>query len=280
MLQKRVNPLIGFLKKFITGIILTFGLYFTTQAQTGSIEGFVIDKRTNEALIGAGILIDGTTKGTVTNIDGQYQLSNISAGKHFIKVSFMGYYPILLEEIVVEPNKSTQLNILMDASDVSIDEVVVSAKRRSNSDETMITSIKSSSVVVSSISGQQIQRSQDKDASEVIRRVPGITIIDDRFIIVRGLNQRYNNVWLNNAATPSSETDVKAFSFDVIPSSLIENIMIYKIVRTPEFPAEFTGGFIKIVTKNMPVENFTSIDYSTAYRTNTTFENFYSYKGW
>jgi outer membrane receptor for ferrienterochelin and colicin len=278
MLQKKISTNSPFLRKILSILIVTFGISFSLIAQTGKIEGFVIDKKTNEALIGAGVLIDGTTKGTVTNIDGQFQLSNIEPGSHFIKVSFIGYYSILIENIIVEANKTTQHNIMMDASDVSIDEIVVSAKRRSNSDETMITSIKSSPLVVSSISGQQIQRSQDKDASEVIRRVPGITIIDDRFIIVRGLNQRYNNVWLNNAATPSSETDVKAFSFDVIPSSLIENIMIFKSAA-PEFPAEFTGGFIKITTKNMPVDNFTTIDYSTGYRSSSTFQDFYSIKG-
>lgn len=278
MLQRRILSKLTRLRRFLPIFILTCGFASPVFAQTGSIEGFVLDKKTNETLIGAGLLIDGTTQGTVTNIDGQYRLANISPGKHFIKVSYMGYYPILLENIVVEANKTTLLNIMMDASDMSIDELVVSAKRRSNSDETMITSIKSSPLVVSSISGQQIQRSQDKDASEVVRRVPGITIIDDRFIIIRGLNQRYNNVWLNNVATPSSETDVKAFSFDVIPSSLIENIMIYKSTA-PEFPADFTGGFIKISTKNMPVDNFTNIDYAAAWRNHTTFENFYTYKG-
>lgn len=277
MLQKNLSTLI-FLKKIIAPFIVIIGLSGSVLAQTGTIEGFVLDKKTNETLISAQILIDGTTKGTVSNIDGQYQLTNINPGKHFIKVSYIGYYPLLIESIVVGADKTTPLNIMMDASDVSIDELVVSAKRRSSSDETMITSIKSSPLVVSSISGQQIQRSQDKDASEVVRRVPGITIIDDRFIIIRGLNQRYNNVWLNNAATPSSESDVKAFSFDVIPSSLIENIMIFKSTA-PEFPADFTGGFIKISTKNMPVDNFTTIDYATAWRTSTTSENFYSYKG-
>ncbi|MHC1703632.1 MAG: TonB-dependent receptor [Tenuifilaceae bacterium] len=278
MLQINYSSKQKFPKRFIIILIFILGFSSSLLAQTGSIEGFVIDKRTNEALINAGILIDGTTKGTVTNIDGQYLLTNINPGKHYLKVSYIGYDPYIIENIIVEANKTTQLNILMSSSEVSIEEVVVTAKRRTNSEETMLTSIKSSNLVASSISGQQIQRSQDRDASEVVRRVPGITIIDDRFIIVRGLNQRYNNVWLNNAATPSSEPDVKAFSFDIIPSGLIENIMIYKSTA-PEFPAEFTGGFIKISTKNMPVDNFTNIDYGTAYRSGSTFEDFYSYNG-
>lgn len=262
-----------------------FSLCFTllcfvgvSYGQIGTLEGFVIDKKTNETLAGANITVDGSTKGAVTNVDGQYKITGIASGKHYINVTFMGYYPLVIEQIVIETNKTTLLNALLDAQDVSIDELVVSAKKRTNTEATMLNSIKTSLVVTSSISNQQIQRSQDRDASEVIRKVPGITIIGDRFIIVRGLNQRYNNVWLNNAATPSSETDVKAFSFDVIPSSLIDNIVIYK-TSAPEYPADFTGGFVKITTKNMPENNFVNFDYSSSYRTGTTFKDFYRYDG-
>ena len=71
------------------------------------------------------------------------------------------------------------------------------------------------------------------------------------FVVVRGLAQRYNNVWLNNATTPSSETDSRAFSFDVLPSSLIDNMMIYKS-PSAELPADFSGGFVRVLTKNIP----------------------------
>jgi hypothetical protein len=68
---------------------------------------------------------------------------------------------------------------------------------------------------------------------------------------VRGLSQRYNAVWLNNTGTPSSEADVKAFSFDVIPASMIDNMIIVKS-PAPELPADFSGGFVKIATVNLP----------------------------
>ncbi|HET7733023.1 MAG TPA: outer membrane beta-barrel protein, partial [Paludibacter sp.] len=116
------------------------------------------------------------------------------------------------------------------------------------------------------------------DASEVVKRVPGVTIQDNRFIVVRGLNQRYNNVWLNNAATPSSETDVKAFSFDAIPSNMIDNLMIYK-TGSPELAGEATGGFIKIFTKNIPDENFLTAEYGIGYNEQTTFKDTYRLNG-
>ena len=112
------------------------------------------------------------------------------------------------------------------------------AQRKLGTETAVLNTVRKSLPVVSGISAQQISKTQDSDAAEVLRRIPGITIVDDRFIVVRGLAQRYNNVWLNNATTPSSETDSRAFSFDVLPSSLIDNMMVYKS-PSAEVPAEF-----------------------------------------
>jgi hypothetical protein len=238
----------------------------------------VLDKTTNVALIGATVSVDGTSQAAITNADGRYHISTVKPGFHYLKVTYIGYTDTKIENIQIQANKTLQVNAMLAESEIAIDEVTVSAKRRAGSDASMITAIKSSQLVTSGISSQQIQKSQDKDASEVIRRVPGVTIIDDRFVIVRGLNQRYNNVWLKNTSTPSSETDVRAFSFDVIPSGMIDNLTVFKS-GAPELPADFSGGFINIVTKNIPDTSYISIDYSTGYRNGTTFKDFKKSKG-
>jgi len=174
----------------------------------------------------------------------------------------------------VESGKTNILNIELEGNTVSLGDITVTAVRRTNTEISIITDIKQSQFVSTGISGQQISRTLDKDASEVVKRVPGITIMDNRFLIVRGLAQRYNNVWLNNASTPSAEADVKAFSFDIIPSSMIENIMIFKSPAA-ELPAEFSGGFVKITTKNLPEKNGAFFSYGTGISGNTTFRNFY-----
>jgi outer membrane receptor protein involved in Fe transport len=125
---------------------------------------------------------------------------------------------------------------------------------------------------MSGISAQQITKSQDKDAAEVIRRVPGITITDGRFVIVRGLVERYNSVMLNNATAPSFEADKRAFSFDAIPSGMIENILIYKS-PAPELPADFAGAAIEVKTKNVADQNAFSITYGNKFIQNSTFNN-------
>ena len=107
----------------------------------------------------------------------------------------------------------------------------------------------------------------------MLRRIPGLTIVDDRFVVVRGLAQRYNNVWLNKATTPSSETDSRAFSFDVLPSSLIDNMMVYKS-PSAELPADFSGGFVQVMTKNIPDGNTFNVSYQMGFNTNATFRSF------
>lgn len=113
---------------------------------------------------------------------------------------------------------------------------------------------------------------------KVIRRVPGISIIDEKFVMVRGLSQRYNNVWMNGSAVPSSEADSRAFSFDIIPSSQLDNMVIVKS-PAPEYPADFTGGFILINTKDMPGENSFNISVGGAVNDQTHFKDFRKAKG-
>lgn len=260
--------------KFLS-LSLLFFLFITVQglAQTGKIEGAIIDKTTKETLVGANVVIVGTNIGVIADLDGKFSIPNLKPGEYKVQISFISYKPVLLEQVKVEAGQTKTLNIDLEEVSVTLQNVEVVAVKRSTSDASMISAIKTNQVVASGISAQQIQRSQDKDASEVVKRVPGITILDDRFIVVRGLNQRYNNVWLNNAATPSSETDIKAFSFDVIPSSTIENIMIYKS-PAPEIPGDFAGGFVKIFTKNMPEGNSYTLSYSSSFASGTTFNNF------
>ncbi len=133
----------------------------------------------------------------------------------------------------------------------ALQEVTVTAVVRRDSEAAQIRQQQKSEVVQSGVSAQEISKTQDKDASEVVRRIPGISVIDGKFVMVRGLSQRYNNVWLNGSAVPSSEADSRAFSFDIIPGSQIDNMVIVKS-PSAEYPADFSGGFVMINTRRQP----------------------------
>ncbi len=245
--------------------------------------GFIIGKVT-EVVDGkavpvpfANVSIKGTANGSTTDFDGNYKIT-VSEGVYEIVASFVGYEPVSKANITVTAGEATTLDFTLQSSVQQLKESKVSAQKVTHTENAVLTEMKRSTAVVSGISSQQIAKSQDRDASEVIKRVPGVTIMNDRFVMVRGLSERYNSVYLNNVTTPSTESDVKAFSFDMIPSAMIDRILIYKS-PAPEISGEFAGGVIKVFTKNTPDENMVSAGYSASFRQGTTFNDFYMNPG-
>jgi len=247
-------------------------------AQNGVIKGTITDANTKETLIGATVALQGTTKGAISDFDGNYVIDKVGKGSYNLVISYISYDNQIIRAEVGDGGETT-VNIELKPASLDIDEVQVVAKRRENTEVSMLSSLKAGSLIVSGITAQQISKSQDKDAAEVIRRVPGITITDGRFVIVRGLIERYNSVMLNGATAPSFEADKRAFSFDAIPSGMINNILIYKS-PAPELPADFAGAAINVETKSVADENSLVISYGTKYVENTTFNrDFQTYKG-
>lgn len=247
-------------------------------AQQGTLSGIVLDAKTSEAIIGANVVIEGTTVGAATDIDGKFQISNIKPGTYTIIVSFVTYKTQTLTSVVVESGKITSLEIPLPEEVSELSEVVVTAKREINTDASLIKSIREAKLVVSGISSEQITRLPDRDAAQVMQRVPGVTIVDNRFVIVRGVPERYNQVMINGAIAPSTEIDRRSFSFDLIGAGAIDQMLIYKSA-TPEMAGDFAGGLIQVVTKQPTNDDFTNVGLSFGYRTNTTGENFVSSNG-
>lgn len=240
---------------------------------TGVISGTVIDAKLKEPLIGATVVIEGTTIGAVTDMDGNFRIESVEPGRYALVASYVSYQTQNIKDVAVEADREAVVSIEMVDAEVQLQDVVVVAQRRLGTETAVLNIVRESLPVVSGISSQQISRTQDSDAAEALRRIPGITIVDDRFVVVRGLAQRYNNVWLNNATTPSSETDSRAFSFDVLPSSLIDNMMVCKS-PSAELPADFSGGFVRLRTKNVPEGNTFDVSYQMGFNTNATFRGF------
>jgi outer membrane receptor for ferrienterochelin and colicin len=146
--------------------------------------------------------------------------------------------------------------------------------RNKGSEVSIVNDIKESKQIVNAIGSETIEKTQDSDASEVVKRVPGVTIVGNNFIMIRGLSERYNNVLLHDVFAPSMETDVKSFAFDIIPAGMIDRILVYKS-PAPDITGEFAGGIVKIYTKGIPDSNYNSISFSTTFRDGSSFEDFY-----
>lgn len=256
-----------------TALLAMLLLSFATFAQTGILRGTITDAKTKETLIGATVRIVGTQLGSTTDVNGFFSMAKVPAGAYTVEVTYVSYRTENIPNVKIEAEKITEINTALLEAAATLAEVKVVATRQTNTEVSVISEIKASQNIVSGISSQQITRSLDRDAAQVVKRVPGITIVGDRFITIRGLNSRYNNVMLHNAFTPSMETDVKAFSFDVIPSGQIDRLLIYK-TPSADLPGEFAGGIVKIYTKSIPDQNSITLDYSLGIRQGTTFGEF------
>ena len=240
------------------------------------IKGVVIDQKSKETLIGAVITVDGTNVKAITNIDGNFQIDGLKKDKTYtLYINYVGYKTQKIDGVQA---KDADQVIALQPDEQQLKEVTVTAVERRNTDAAMIQVAKNSPVIVSNVSAQEISRTQDTNAGEVIRRVPGVSLIDDKFVMVRGLSQRYNNVWVNGGAVPSSEADSRAFSFDIIPSSQIDNLTIVKS-PSAEYPADYSGGFIIVNTKEIPAENSFNIAVGGNWNTSSAFQNFSYTKG-
>jgi outer membrane receptor for ferrienterochelin and colicin len=250
-------------------IFLTQYIY----GQGGTIEGIVTDRKTNETLVGAQILIMGTTTGTTANLNGEYRITKIQPGIIDLQISFISYEPVIVENISIERGRTLTINVELEEVSQVLEGVTVTARRTTYTETSLIQSIRTSQVVTSGISAQQIARSQDSDAAQVVRRIPGVTIIEDRFIIVRGLSERYNATLFHNAYAPSLEPDVRSFSFDMVPSSQIDHLLVFKS-PSPDLPGDFAGGVVKIITKSLPDKSGIDFSYTSQYDQGTTFNPF------
>ncbi len=237
----------------------------------GRVTGIIKDKKSGETVIGAIIRIGGQV--VQSDAEGRFTV-DMPVGSYALSVSYVGYAPLRLETITVKAGKETQLDIPMSEDENTLGEVVVTERRVTGTNIALIQQIREARAVVSGISAEQIGRSQDRDASEVVRRIPGVSVIQNRFIVIRGLPQRYNTVMLNNVTAPSFESDSRAFSFDILPSGMIDRILIYK-TAVPELPGDFAGGVVKVYTKGLTAKNLLHITYQASVRPNTTFRDFY-----
>ncbi len=261
-------------KRIIIGMCLTV---CTMQVWAQQIKGVVSDSKTNETLIGALIAVEGSDRKAVTDIEGAFTIDGLKPGMHTLSISYIGYKSMQLQ-VETQKGDVQVVKIALNPDDQQLDEVTVTASEVKNNDAAMIRMTKQSALVTTSVSAQEIGRTQDTNAGEVIRRVSGISLIDDKFVMVRGLSQRYNNVWVNGGAVPSSEADSRAFSFDIIPSSQIDNLTIVKS-PSAEYPADYSGGFIIVNTKEVPDENSFSLSVGGNWNTGSAFKDFSYSKG-
>lgn len=253
----------------MAALALSVGSY----AQTVLVQGKVINLR-NEPVAGATIKVEETNKQFSANVEGMFRVSLEKGKKYSLLVSSTGYNSKLVSDIDAN-SLNEDLVIVLEPKVVSGEAIVIRSTRRQESTVALISFQKNNTSLSNGLAADFIKRTPDKNTGEVLKRVSGASIQDNRFVIVRGLSDRYNSAMLNGALLPSTEPDKKAFSFDMLPAAMIDNIIINK-TATPEYTGEFSGGLVQVNTRDIPTKRVFSVGIGFGYNNQSTLRDFTS----
>ncbi len=257
---------------------ILFSLASTSFFAQGTIQGKVTSTETGEELIGATVLIQGTTKGSMVDIDGNFKIADVAVGVHNIICSYISFRSDTVK-VTVKNGETSYQNFSLASSSMAIETFTVSAKAERNNEAYLLTVKKKSATVMEVIGAKEIAKRGDGDAASAAKRVTGLTIEGGKYVYVRGLSDRYSKTTLNSAEIPGLDPNRNAVQLNLFPTNMIENITVIKSF-TPDLPGSFTGGLVNIETKDFP-EQFTFQFSSTlGFNTSSSFkDDFLTYQG-
>lgn len=256
--------------------ILTLSLLFTASlfAQTGTIRGTISDKETGELLMFTNVTVKDTDPliGAQTDLDGNYEIK-IDPGTYALEVSYVGYNSKIITDVEVKTNEVTIIDFPLDVEGVTLAiGATVTAKAIDRTENALLQIQRKAITVQDGISAQEISRFGSNNAAESMKRVTGASVVDGKYVFVRGLGDRYSSAQLNGMQLPSTDPYRNAMQLDLIPSNLLDNVIASKTF-TPDQPGNFTGGNVNLKTKAFP-ERFTlAANISTSFNTQSSFQD-------
>ncbi len=215
------------------------------------IIGRVTDAQSGEGLIEATVkVVAGGKKSALTDVDGEYRLK-LPPGTYDLRVFYALYEGRRIQNVEVKAGQVTTLDVTLEAKSRAIKEVVVEAKADKRNESALLQERKKAAVVQDSIGAQEIAKTPDANAGEAARRVVGVTLVQGKYVFVRGLGGRYVQTLLNGTIMPSPEPDEPGLPLDLFPTSLLSNLNVLK-TYSPDLPAQFGGGSLTIDTSTFP----------------------------
>ncbi len=258
--------------KYLISSILILLLINTALAQTGTIRGRVIDNETGEAMIGVNVYLDSTTLGGSTDLNGNYTIKNIPPGTYTLVGSFITYATKRIEGVEVKGGDVKVIDFGMGESQTELKEVIVKAKAIKNSENALLAMQKKSLAVQDGLSSQEMGKTGASSAAESAKQITGTSVIDGKYVYVRGLGDRYSTAQLNGASLVSTDPYINSVPLDLIPSNLLDNMITVK-TATPDQPGNFSGGIVNLNTKDFPEKMTFNLSNSLSYNPQSSFNS-------
>jgi TonB-dependent receptor len=258
--------------KTICTLLFLF-ISFITSAQQIRLSGRVLNQK-NEPVAGATIALNNESKTIAADVEGRFSITLEENKKYTITVSAVGYQTKAVDEVEVKKGDDNVLTIVMEVAAKEVAEVVVRSTARRENTSGLLNFQRNNVSLSSGIASDFIRRAPDRNTGEVLKRVSGLSVQEGKFLVVRGLADRYNQAMLNGVLLSSTEPDRKTFSFDLFPAGMIDNIIINKTF-TPELPGEWAGGLVQVNTKDIPSKNYFTVQVGSGFNTQTISNSFF-----
>lgn len=242
--------------------------------QPGRIVGKITDDK-GEVLPGATIKVVETGKTSLSAVDGSYSIS-LPPGTYTLEISYISFQTQRIDQVIVTEGKNTALSVTLKAGTTGLSQVVITSSYKKASVAGLYMQQKNRSNLSDGISAEQISATPDKHVGETLKRITGVSTNENKKVVIRGIAERYNVSLLNGSTLPSTDVQERDFEFNLIPTNLVDNIVVAKSI-TADMPYGFAGGMVQITTKAVPESNFLSISAGTSFNSRTTGKDFLGY---
>lgn len=243
----------------------------------GVLRGQVVGSEDGKPVVGARVYVSGTPLDIVTDAEGRYSVE-LPAGSYSLSVIAANFSTLTLDGITVDAEQTTERAIELTPAGFELPEFVVLEPFVEGSLAAFVEEKRSSSAVTDILGAEQISRAGDSDAAGALKRVTGLSLVDGKFVYVRGLGERYSSVVLNGAQIPSPDPTRRVVPLDLFPTEILQGIVVQK-TYTADMPGEFGGGTIQLRTRGVPESFLLRASAGLGYADGTTGEEGLSYRG-
>jgi len=246
---------------------------------SGTIRGMVVDQSSGAPVVEAIIEVVGTPIRTRTDLDGRYLL-RVPPGTYELRVIAPLYRGVRIRELLVRANQASTADAALEpAGAAGIDTVEVVATAQRATEAAQLARRKSEAVVSETISREAMKKTVGSGASDIVKRLPGLVVRDDRYVVIRGLGDRYVGALLNDTRLPSPDPFRRAVPLDLFPVDFLDDLAVYK-TYSPNLPGDFVAGLVALALRDLPDK----LEYSLGLRgginvPQTTGQDFLTYRG-
>lgn len=268
-----------FFKRLLIGALLLAAP--ATQADAAVLQGTITDEKTGDELIGATVALLETTIGGFTDLDGRYRLENVPPGTYEMRVTYEFYQTKIVTELTLVADQVLEMDIGLlpesavgDGGAFRIEDLRVTAERVLSTPTAILANRMAAPTIGDAISAAQISLSPDATSGDALARVTGLMMVDDKYVFIRGMPDRYNTTMLDGVTVVGTDIDrdKKSFAYDLIPAGLLASMEVQKSV-TPDVPGDMSGGTVKINTMEFPEDEIIKLTVGSGSNSITTGED-------